>query len=560
MTKLFKYILIISIVTYSSILNSYAQDLDILSDNLDSLSISNPKKALIIAKKIERLAKKNNNNSFLLQAYKTQAKLYYQKNNYSKSINYFEKELKIEELNSLSANLSEAYYNLASTCLKLKKNKKAEDNFKRSLQHAKKNNQRDLINANYKALVIVNEKNYDYKEANSFIKLLLKNSEGNFNSKINLYKKQVIQQKQIVRHKSKLLKTKQESLDTANIKLVKSSETINFLEEDTVRKQLKISSLNFQKALKDIELKSTNEELKVEKRFVYNLIIGVSSISILTLLIFFLLQAKKKMNIKLQQQKEEIQKQKDSITQSIVYAKKIQQAILPDKQVFIKNFKEYFIVFEPRDIVSGDFYFIQKVNRYIVFAAVDCTGHGVPGGFMSMLGQAFLNDIIRKKEVTKASQILNLLRDEIKTSLQQKGLKGEQKDGMDMAICVIDIQSNQLQFSGAHNPLIMIRSGRLTEIKADRMPVGIHIKEREFTNHTLQLQKDDQLYIFSDGFSDQFGEQSRKKYKSKAFKELLLSNSNYSMSEQKDKLIAEHQNWRGSVKQTDDIVIIGVKI
>ncbi len=560
MNKFTKYILTIAVISSFSLLKTHAQDLNSLSRSLDSLQACNPQKALSTAKKIEKIAKKQNANLFLIQAYKAQAKLYYQKKSYSKSINYFEKELKIEESESLSSNLSEAYYNLASTCLKLNKNKKAENNFKKSLQLAKESNLTDLINANYRALVVVNEKNYNYKEANSFIKLILEESEGNLNSQINLYKKQVVKQKQIVRHKSKQLKTTQKSLDTVNVKLVQSSKTIGILEEDTLRKKLEISSLNFQKVLKDMELKSTNEELQVQKKFTYLLIIGVSGVSILTLLVFFLLQAKKKMNLKLKSQKKEIEKQKDSITQSIIYAKKIQQAILPNEQIFKNNFRDYFIVFKPRDIVSGDFYFIQKVNNYIIFAAVDCTGHGVPGGFMSMLGQAFLNDIIRKKEVTKASQILNLLRDEIKLSLQQKGVKGEQKDGMDMAICVIDTQSNQLQFAGAHNPLIMVRSRKLTEIKADRMPVGIHIKEREFTNHTLQLQKEDQLYIFSDGFADQLGEESQKKYKSKPFKKLLLSNSDLSMAEQKEKLITVYQQWKGTIKQTDDIVIIGVKI
>ena len=179
---------------------------------------------------------------------------------------------------------------------------------------------------------------------------------------------------------------------------------------------------------------------------------------------------------------------------------------------------------------------------------------------MSMLGMAFLNDIVRQKEVTKASQILDLLRENVKQSLNQTGKKGEQKDGMDMAVCVINTKTNQLQFSGAHNPLILVRNNEVVEFKGDRMPVGIHRKEKNFSNHEYTLQKNDKLYVFSDGFADQLSEQDKSKYKSKRLKQFLLKTSNLPMAEQKVKLENEYNVWKGNFKQIDDVVIVGVKI
>jgi len=276
------------------------------------------------------------------------------------------------------------------------------------------------------------------------------------------------------------------------------------------------------------------------------------------------------------EQKNEIEESHEKITDSINYAKRIQDAVLPASELFENYFSEYFIFFKPRDVVSGDFYWAKKVNKYIVFAAADCTGHGVPGAFVSMLGISFLNELVRRQEITKASYVLNELRKEIKISLKQSS-RSENKDGMDIALCVINTETNLLQYSGAYNPLYIVRnenvigkeiiddnrkisSNALITLKANRQPIGVYHKETDFLNHEIQLYKKDSLYIFSDGFVDQFGGDKGSKFYSKRFKELLLSIQDKKMQEQKKYLSETFDNWKGNLKQLDDVLVVGVKI
>jgi len=265
-------------------------------------------------------------------------------------------------------------------------------------------------------------------------------------------------------------------------------------------------------------------------------------------------------NEEVTKQKDEIEEIHKHVTESIEYASRIQQAILPPKELIKKHLPEHFILFKPRDIVSGDFYWLKQIGNYTVYAAADCTGHGVPGAFMSMLGISFLNEIVTKTRFDNAGEILNRLRKKIKTSLRQTGKDGESKDGMDIAICVIDNESLQLEYSGAYNPLYIIRKGELTEIKATRNPVGIYLKEKPFENHKFQLEKGDVIYTFSDGYVDQFGGKNESKFKSKNFKKLLLEIYNKPMQEQGKILDTVLLKWQGKTEQTDDIVVFGVKI
>ena len=525
------------------------------------------KECLIFAKKLEKFAKKNKNDSALARAYYVQASIYYKNMNFNKSIKYFERELKIKEKTSAPDKIAESYYNLGSTCLKLNKNSKGKNYFNKSLKISSKINDKDLMYANHSALSLTNEKLGNYRAALASVRYLNNEDQGEYNETIGLYQKKVFEQKQITKKKSRELKTvkksyvkTQEILDTTTSKLNITEQEKISLEEDTLRKNLKISSLNFQKLLGEYDMKAKQQELKRQQQLTYIFIGGFIIIFILSIFLFKLFVTKKKINKELITQKEKIIKQNLEITQSIRYARRIQDAILPSEKMFEENFIEYFIFYKPKNIVSGDFYFLRKINDYVVFAAIDCTGHGVPGAFMSMLGMAFLNDIVRQKEVTKASQILDLLRENVKQSLNQTGKKGEQKDGMDMAVCVINTKINKVQFAGAHNPLVIIRNNELIEFKGDRMPVGIHRKEKEFSNHDYNLQKNDKLYVYSDGFADQLGEKNHTKYKSKRFKEFLLSTSNKSMKEQSVLIQQEYTTWKGNCKQIDDIVIIGVKI
>ena len=233
---------------------------------------------------------------------------------------------------------------------------------------------------------------------------------------------------------------------------------------------------------------------------------------------------------------------------------------MPDPDYFKLYFPKSFVLFKPRDIVSGDFYWIGHRQGITAVAAADCTGHGVPGAFMSMLGISFLNEIISRC-IPNPNTILNRLREMIMKALHQTGESSVHKDGMDIALCVIDHEAGMLQFSGAFNSLYLVRDDELEEFKGDRMPIGIAgIEEKSFTNHKIILKKGDMLYIFSDGFPDQFGGPDERKYRYKPFKQLLLRIHNKDMHIQRRVLDNEFNRWKGGLDQVDDVVVIGIRI
>jgi serine phosphatase RsbU (regulator of sigma subunit) len=257
---------------------------------------------------------------------------------------------------------------------------------------------------------------------------------------------------------------------------------------------------------------------------------------------------------------EEAEKQRKELIDSIRYASYIQSALLPSKEMFDRLLPENFIFFKPRDVVSGDFYWISKFKNDVIVAVADCTGHGVPGAFLSMLGISFLNEIVGKGYCNSPSSILNQLRERVMKSLHQTGEKKEQKDGMDITLCMLDFENDQLQYAGANNPIYIIRKGYLIEIKGDRMPIGINIvEEKSFTNHLINLEENDMIYLITDGYPDQFGGQNERKLKYKPFKNILLRI--YSMQMQEQVLILEEElfKWMGNVCQIDDILIVGFK-
>lgn len=264
---------------------------------------------------------------------------------------------------------------------------------------------------------------------------------------------------------------------------------------------------------------------------------------------------------KIEIQKDEILAQKNDITSSITYASRIQRAILPSTQVFDKTFTDYFIFYKPRDIVSGDFYWISEFKQEIIFTVADCTGHGVPGAFMSMLGNSFLNEITKVEGgALAANQILNRLRDMVNSALSQSGEDAKADDGMDITLCKYNKRKKEIEFAGAYNPLYLIRKGVLTEYKGDRMPIGYYPKKKNFKARSIQLQKDDLIYLFSDGFQDQFGGPFSKKYTTRQFKQILTANSPKPMSEQHSRLEAELETWQGNNAQVDDILVVGIRI
>lgn len=260
-------------------------------------------------------------------------------------------------------------------------------------------------------------------------------------------------------------------------------------------------------------------------------------------------------------QKELVEEKQQEIIDSINYAKRIQNAVLTGDDVWKKLSPAYFILFKPKDIVSGDFYWAYNFpNGRSVFCVADCTGHGVPGGFMSMLGNSFLNELVIENKLFKADVILNKLREKVIHALEQKG-KTEQKDGMDISLCVWNKLDNTLEFAGANNSIWLLRNKELTEYKADKMPIGTYAGEdKPFSSITIPLQKDDTIYMSTDGYPDQFGGPHGKKFKYKNLEALLTRLPSEPFTEQRSMLETEFENWKGKLEQLDDVCIIGIRI
>jgi serine phosphatase RsbU (regulator of sigma subunit) len=246
---------------------------------------------------------------------------------------------------------------------------------------------------------------------------------------------------------------------------------------------------------------------------------------------------------------------------SLRYAGIIQHALMPDPKK-IKGFVgDYFILFLPRDIVSGDFYYTFRDRNKICIAAGDCTGHGVPGAFMSILGISFLNEILQSGGCAKANRILNLMREKVMKALNQKGFSSDTKDSIDIGLCLIDCDLKRIDFSGAGRPLYMLRNGVLTEIKSDNMTIGIDpVQEKSFTNHSINTLPGDTFYLFSDGYCDQFGELTDKKFKYWRFRELIESVQGLDMDQQCSVLEKTFKEWKGNTQQVDDVTVFGFKI
>jgi serine phosphatase RsbU (regulator of sigma subunit)/ligand-binding sensor domain-containing protein len=258
-------------------------------------------------------------------------------------------------------------------------------------------------------------------------------------------------------------------------------------------------------------------------------------------------------------QRDQISAQKKEITDSLNYARKIQKSLLPSDRILKSILPEHFILFKPRDIVSGDFYWAAEKSGRIYLCAADCTGHGVPGAFMSVLGISLLAEIISQEELLGPEEILNRLRKSLIKSMNQEGQSGEPKDGIDMSMIIFDKNHTELSFSGAINSMYLIRDMELQEVKGDNLPVGINENMAGFTRHSFSLKRGDSFYIFSDGYADQFGGPKAKKFMYSNFKSLLMTIQPKSMREQGKILDETFEVWKGDINQIDDIVVIGIR-
>lgn len=267
---------------------------------------------------------------------------------------------------------------------------------------------------------------------------------------------------------------------------------------------------------------------------------------------------------KVENQKKELELQHKHITDSIRYAHEIQLGMLQEIESFKLFFKQSFIFWQPKDVVSGDFYYFKEFGKEkdkIICAVADCTGHGVPGALITILGLSSLNEIVLQNPDLTASEILEHMQVKIKGALQQGKRSVENRDGMDMAVCILEKKSNILQFAGANRPIYIIRSGELIELQPNRKPIGMnYYDDKSFQNQNIQLYMDDTIYLFTDGFSDQFGDAENRKYFVSNFKKLLLKQSHLPLAEQLEIIGDSYHDWKGTTEQTDDILIMGFHI
>lgn len=293
------------------------------------------------------------------------------------------------------------------------------------------------------------------------------------------------------------------------------------------------------------------------KRFSFYLNIVSTMVLVFAVVLYFKNTAFEFETTITEQNKKITQKNKD-ITDSINYAKRLQEAILPSARLVKEYLPDSFILYKPKDIVAGDFYWMEQVEDTIIFAAADCTGHGVPGAIVSVVCNNALNRSLREFELSIPGQLLDKTCELVIGQFEKSD--AEVKDGMDISLCALNKKTNLLNWAGANNPLWIIRNKELIEIKADKQPIGKYTETKPFTTHTIQLQKDDSIYIFTDGYADQFGGELGKKFKTPALKKILLSVQDKAMAEQREIINRTFENWKGKGEQVDDVCVVGVKI
>jgi serine phosphatase RsbU (regulator of sigma subunit)/Tfp pilus assembly protein PilF len=312
-----------------------------------------------------------------------------------------------------------------------------------------------------------------------------------------------------------------------------------------------------EKKVTDAEIGTHKAQINQEQTKRYTLYGGLAIVILFGVFMFNRFLVSQKQNTLIQEQKDIVQEKNKEILDSINYAKRIQSAILPDPAAINANLKDYFILYKPKDIVAGDFYWLEIKNGKTLFAVADCTGHGVPGAMISVVCNNGLNRSVREHALTDPGKILDKTREIVIQEFSKSG-EEEMADGMDISLC--SIEGNKLQWAGANNPLWIIRKGELLETLPNRQPIGKYPSPKPFLTHEITLEKEDRLYLFSDGFADQFGGLKGKKYKVKNLKKLLISISKTPMNEQQGMLNTVFEKWRANLVQIDDICILGLKI
>jgi serine phosphatase RsbU (regulator of sigma subunit) len=567
----------------------------------------NPKKSIDFGKKAISEAKKLKNSDMQADANNLVGTAYYNIDDYRGALKYYEEELEIRKNLRQESSCMKIMYNIGTIYESWGKPSGAIEYFEQALTASKKLNFKPLTFQCYDALIRLYSGKKEYEKAfnhlRSFMALKAISLPSDEHKKLSILETKFREEKKA---KEATVAELKETDSTLNV--VKNEK--EQLEGDTAVKGQAISTLTIETNEQKLTIQQKEELVKRQRQWILAFAGFIAIISLFSVLLYKQFRAKKKahqllliqheeikkqkeeieaqaeklleLNVEIEEQKEEIESQseqlvhtnkqlvkqrdeilfqKSQITDSIQYASRIQSVMLPSKETLNEIFPEWLVLWKPQEIVSGDFYWVRKINNFIVFAAADCTGHGVPGAFMSMLGISFLNELVTKSRFDKSNEILNQLRKRIKSALNQTGKANETTDGMDMALCIWDIESNILQFSGANNPMYLFRNKELQVIKPDMQPIAIYPREHDFTYNEIALQKGDLVYIFTDGFIDQFGGDYGERLKASRFKSVLTEIHQYPLKEQKKLLSSFFEKWKGTkYHQIDDILIFGIRV
>ncbi len=492
--------------------------------NYDDLGIVNKlmgnyEEALKYCKKTIKLSEEQNSTKGLATGYGNLAIIYVAMGEFDYAIENFQISNKHHESIEDTYNCAEGYVGLAECYYHVKNYYKAVEYAEKAAEISKKLDFKTTATSAYRLLGEIYSLQKNYQKAYKYLELFADLRDSTYNEK--------------------------------------NSRQINEMSAkyESEKKELMISSLEKNKLLSD-------EKSAQDKKFKIFLIIFSIMIAIFTLFLFRGFLQKKKANNSLSLAYKEIEVQNKDINDSINYAKQIQRARLPNPSIILSHLPESFGLYKPKDVVSGDFYwFAEHENGKLLLAAADCTGHGIPGAFMSLIGIDELNHAVLEKRLSDTSSIISSLNKGVKKALRQNEQNSMSRDGMDIALCIFDLKNKTLEYAGANRPLYYVRDNKLHEIAPTKAAIGgTTTNDQEFKSHTIDLQKNDMIYVFTDGFADQFGGESGKKYMTKRFKDLLLNIHHKTAAEQEAILEKSLEEWKKDISQVDDILVMGVRI
>jgi serine phosphatase RsbU (regulator of sigma subunit)/tetratricopeptide (TPR) repeat protein len=511
------------------------------------------------------------------------------------SLNYFNRSLALREKLKDSLAIANSFHNIGLTYSKLKKYDLALNYYNKTLIIRKlKNDKRGLTvtfnNIGFVYYLLKNDSSSYFFEKSLKLSEEISNLKGIAESSCNLATINLEKDNLFLAEKQ-AFRAYQISKENGYIELIKRSSSClhsiyrknknwkNALEMYTVFNQMKdslekidnkkasfkqIISYDYekQKAIdkkeKEKQIALAKEKAEKQKLISYFVIFVLIIILVFALFIFKRYRISQKQKQIIEEQKIIVEEKNQEITDSISYAKRIQSAILPQEKTIKSYFPYSFILYKPKDIVAGDFYWFEVIDDTIFIAAADCTGHGVPGAMVSVVCHNALNRSIKEFNLKKPNEILNKTREIVISEFEKSD--EDVKDGMDISLCVFNLNEHKLFWSGAHNPLWILRNSEIIEFKADKQPIGKYVHAKEFTLNEIEIQKDDIIYLFTDGFQDQFGGEKQKKFRVAQMKELFLTLNKNSMDKQAEIIGNTFENWKGDNEQIDDVCIIGLRL